>query len=115
MGLSVGVVSIDYRYDPPQPIPDFFRDLISGPNIGDYPDYDDFDDDSDEGEGEGVGYWCGTVDDAGVLDVNRYVLTERAETWCNDRNLDAAARNELLTWIANLPWKDGSVRLHLVG
>ena len=115
MGLSVGVVSIEYRHDPPQPVPDFFRSLISDPNIGDYPDYDDFDDDGDEGEGEGVGYWCGTMDDIGILDVSRYGLAELAENWCRDGNLDAASQNELLTWIANLPWKDGSVRLHLVG
>ena len=113
MGLSVGVVSIEYRHDPPQPIPDFFRDLISDQNIGDYADYDDVNDNGEEGEG--VGYWCGTMDDVGILDVDRYGLTERAENWCRDRNLDAAARNELLTWLANLPWKDGCVRLHLVG
>ncbi len=114
MGLSVGVVSIEYRHDPPQPIPDFFRYLISDPNIRDYADYDDFDDDGED-EGGRFGYWCGTMDDVGIFDIDRYGLTERAENWCSDRNLDATARDELLTWLANLPWKDGSVRLHFVG
>ena len=113
MGLSVGVVSIDYNHDLPQPLPGFLRTLISDQNIVDYADYDDFE--SPGEEGKRVGYWCGIMDDVGILDVDRYRLTERAENWCRDRNLSAAARHELLTWIATLPWKDSSVRLHLVG
>ncbi len=113
MGLSVGVVSIDYCHDPPQPIPDFFRELVSDPNIGDFDD--DLDtENSDEGDSEGSGYLCGAMDGAGILVVHRYGLMERAENWCCDKNFGAAARDELLAWLANLPWKDGYIRLHLV-
>ena len=116
MGLSVGVVSIEYRHDPPEPIPDFFRDLIEDQNIGDFADYGDFDDDDGDGDegGGGFGYWCGIMDDVGILDFDQYRLMERAETWCRERNLDDVRRQELLTWLTNLPWKDGSVRLHPV-
>ncbi len=111
MGLSIGLINLEYRHDPPQPIPDFFRDLSSDPNISDYADFDD--DESADG-GNGAGYWCGTMDDVGILLVQRYELTERAENWCSEKNIPNAAREQLLTWLANLPWKDGLIRLHLV-
>jgi len=114
MGLSVGVVSIEYSHNPPQIIQDFFRDLISSPNIGEYAGYVDFDAVGGNGEDAGIGYWCGSMDNVGILDVNRYGLTECVESWRRDRNHNVVAQDELLAWLASLPWKDGCIRLHLI-
>ena len=115
MALSVGKINLEYDHNPPPPARDFFADLVDAPDIGDgLPGDFDIDVDDDDDDGEGVGYWCGTMDDVGILSLNQYGLTERAETWCRDRGISDAAREGLLNWIANLPWKYGVVRLHLV-
>ena len=102
MGLSVGVVSIDYDHNPPVTVRDFLTELSADPDIKDYADE------------EGPAYLSGVMDDVGLLDVFQDDLMERAEIWCGARNTASAERDELLNWLSNLPWKAGIVRLHLV-
>ena len=91
MGLSVGIVTIDYDHSPPLSVRDFLTDFSSDPALGDY------DDDAADG------YWPGDMDEAGILLIHQEEATERAENWCRDQNLADAARDELLTWLGNLP------------
>lgn len=102
MGLSVGVVSIEYDHNPPRTVREFFSDMIADPDI------DDLDD------GESAGYWSGDMDETGMLDLFQDKITSRAENWCRARGATDAERGELLDWFAKLPWKYGSIRLHLV-
>ena len=102
MGLSVGVVSIEYDHNPPRTVREFFSDLMSDS------DMDVLDD------GESAGFWSGEMDEAGMLDLFQDELTSHAENWCNAKGITGAERDELLDWFAKLPWKYGSIRLHLV-
>ena len=102
MALSIGVVSIEYDHSPPRTVREFFGDVVSDPDI------DDLDD------GESDGHLSGDMDEAGIMDFYQDEFTSRAENWCNDRGVTDAERNELLGWLSNLPWRYGSIRLHLV-
>ena len=102
MALSVGIVNIEYDHNPPRTVRDFFGDMVSNPDIDVLND------------GESAGYWSGEMDEAGMLDLFQDELTPLAENWCSDRSMTDAQRDELLGWLANLPWRYGSIRLHLV-
>ena len=102
MGLSVGVVSIEYQHNPPGTVRNFLGSLVDAPDIGIF---------SPEGAS---GYWCGMLDDEGLLGIHQDEITARAEDWCAAGKIPDAARAELMAWLAGLPWKDGFARLHLV-
>ena len=118
MALSVGVVTIEYDHNPPLNVQNFLRGIASGPGIDslEYPDMDISEgEDGEEEYDEGIGYSCGTLDDEDVLNVYQAGLMERAINWCSEQGIVGVAQEELLNWLANLPWKYGYVRLHLVG
>ena len=97
MGLSVGVVSIDYLDEPQPPVSDFLKELAMNPNVG--IDADD--------------YWGGGWADNSFLEFQRPALTRRACNWCADKSIDASGRTVLLEWFSSLPWRNGYVMLHL--
>ena len=94
MGLSVGVVSIDYLDEPQPPVSDFLKDLVLNPNLG-------------------VDDWGGGWEGNSFLEFHRRAMSNRARKWCTQNGIDEAGRIAIRTWIAALPWRDGYVMLHL--
>ena len=97
MGLSVGVVSIEYLTEPQPPVSDFLKDLAMNPDLG-----------MDDGD-----YWGGGWSENTFLEFELDALVEGAEVWCDDRDVDDSGRTALVTWVSNLPSNDGYVMLHL--
>ena len=97
MGLSVGVVNIDYLEEPRPPVSDFLKDLVMNPHLGI----------------EGGDYWGGGWGENSFLEFQRSELTERASGWCAGKGIDTIGRTALLAWLSGLPWRDGNVMLHL--
>lgn len=97
MGLSIGVVTIEYLDQPQPPVSDFLKDLAMNPSIG-----------SEDGD-----YWGGGWGENTFLEFEQDVLMERADSWCTERDISATGRAALTAWISNLPDRDGYVMLHL--
>ena len=99
MGLSVGVVSVDYLQEPRPPVSDFLKDLAINPDLG---------------VNEGDSYnWVGGWGENTFLEIDEPALIERAGNWCTERRIDANVRDALSTWLSGLPWRDGYLMLHL--
>ena len=96
MGLSVGVVSINYLDEPQPPVSEFLKDLAMNPNLGLHGDH-----------------WGGGWGENTFLEFEQDALTERANNWCTERAVDATGRASLAAWISGLPDRDGYVMLHL--
>ena len=71
MGLSVGVVSIDYLDEPQPPVSDFLKELAMNPNLG-----------MEEGDSWGGGWGENTF-----VEFELSSLIERADSWCTDRGI----------------------------
>ena len=97
MGLSVGVVSIDYLNEPQPPVSDFLKDLAMNPDVG--------------REGD---HWGGGWSENTFLEFEHATLTERADNWCIEKGVSAEGCATLATWVSNLPDRNGYVLLHLV-
>ena len=97
MGLSVGVVSIDYLDEPQPPVSDFLKELAMNPNLG-----------MEEGDSWGGGWGENTF-----VEFELSALIERADSWCTDRGIGVNGRTVLLEWLSSLPWRNGYVMLHL--
>ena len=97
MGLSVGVVRIDYLDEPQTPVSDFLKHLAMNSSLG-----------LSNGE-----LWGGGWDGNMFLEFERNTLVEGAELWCNDGGVSDTERAELLVWITNLPAQTGYVMLHI--
>ena len=96
MGLSVGVVTIDYLDEPRPPVSDFLKDLATNPDLG--------------MEGD---HWGGGWGENTFLEFEKDMLAERADSWCTERGIGATERDTLTTWISGLPDRDGYVIFHL--
>ena len=102
MGMDVGVVSIEYLARPESPVYDFLFDLMIDPLVGM----------ASGNEGE-AGDWGSSWANNGLYEFSRDVLISRAGN-CADRNrTNASGRATLLDWIAQLPWRDETIMLHL--
>ena len=113
MGLSVGIVEVNYLEIIDDAVLRFVSDLRSHSMTGLEEYYCDLDgrdaDDplgSDESQDE---YW----DDGGFIEFQRIGLIRRAMGWAISKNLADAERVILMDWLANLPWKDDRIMLHL--
>ena len=100
MGLDVGVVTIEYSPDPQPPVYGFLYDLLLNPYTG-----VDEDDDDD--------IWGDSWTDNGVYEFERVGLTSRAINWANDHAISESEKDDLLSWVADLPWRNDMVTLHL--
>lgn len=113
MGLSIGVVSVRYLEEPPQPIIDFITDLrtLSSTGLEDYyRDLDDRDEDDPLGDDDDDDEcW----EDGGFCEFRRIGLVRRASGWAIRKRLTEADKALLLGWIANLSWNDDYIMLHL--
>ena len=96
MGLSVGVVSIDYLDEPRPPVSDFLKDLAMNPALG-------FDGD----------HWRGGWGENTFLEFEQALLLKRAENWCSEEGLDASGQADVIAWVSALPSRDGYIMLHL--
>ena len=96
MGLSVGIVTINYLDEPRPPVSDFLKDLAMNPALG--------------FEGD---HWGGGWGENAFLEFEQDVLAERAESWCTERGIGASGRAALTAWVSNLPDRNGYVMLHL--
>ncbi len=96
MGLSIGVVTIEYLAEPQTPVSDFLKDLAMDPALG--------------LDGE---HWGGGWGENTFLEFEQAALLERADNWCTERGISATGRAALTTWISGLPDRDGYVMLHL--
>ena len=94
MGLSVGVVSIDYLDEPQPPVSDFLKDLVLNPNLG-------------------MEDWGGGWEGNSFFEFEQAVLTERADNWCTERDIDANGRTAMMAWLSSLTWRSGYIMLHL--
>ena len=95
MGLSVGVVSIDYLDEPQPPISEFLKDLATDPELG-----------SDWGGG-----WGGNT----FAEFEESSLNSHVDKWCEESGISASARIIVMSWVSGLPWRDGYIMLHLAG
>ena len=99
MGLSVGVVSIEYLDEPQPPVSDFLKDLAMDPSIG-----------TDDDDGA---YWSGGWGENTFLEFELSELETGAELWCDDKDLSEDEWSTLESWLSALPARDGYVMLHL--
>ena len=99
MGLSVGVVSIDYLDEPQPPVSDFLKDLAADPSIGTADDSND--------------YWGGGWGENTLLEFELSALIEGADIWSIAEDIGESGWAELQTWLSNLPTRNGYVMLHL--
>ena len=99
MGLSVGVVNIDYLEEPPPPVSDFLKELAINPDLGIGKDDDN--------------YWCGGWGGNTFLEFPQSALMARADSWCTDKGISASGQTSIVAWVSNLPWRNGHVLLHL--
>ena len=114
MGLDIGVVKIEYLERPDQPMYGFMQALRSNSMVGlaDYfQDIDRRDADDDLMDDGDEGVW----NDGGFCEFGRNDLTKRAIGWGIRENLPPVERMKLLAWVANLPWQDDFLMLHLGG
>ena len=113
MSLSIGVVNVRYLDEPAQPILNFVEDLRLRPSTGIeeyYQDLDVRDEDDPLGDDEmGNEYW----EDGGFCEFQRIGMIRRAMGWPIGKNLSISEKALLLDWIANLPWNDDFIMLHL--
>lgn len=113
MSLSIGVVSVQYLDEPAQPVLGFVEDLRLRPSTGIeeyYQDLDDRDEEDPLGDDESEDeFW----EDGGFCEFRRIGLMRRAMGWAINKNLSISERGLLLDWIANLPWNDDFIMLHL--
>lgn len=102
MGLSIGVVNIQYLPQPAEPMYGFMKDLMADPNTG--ADMDLFDDDSlwETGDGGNAFY-----------EIEHDQMMRRADGWAVKQRIDAADRATLLQWVDDLPWRGDFIMLHL--
>ena len=113
MGLSIGVVNVYYLHEPAQPIIDFMSELrfISSTGLQEY--YQDLE---DRDEDDPLGYEDNDDEcwnDGGFCEFWRIGIIRRATGWAIRENLTQSERALLLDWIANLPWSDDQIMLHL--
>lgn len=113
MGLSIGVSNVYYLPEPPQPIYDFMSDLRDRRSTGLHEYYRDLDDRNENDplgdDHESDECW----EDGGFCEFRRIGLVRRASGWAIHQGLIEADKALLLDWIANLPWNDDHVMLHL--
>ena len=113
MALSIGVVNVRYLSEPAQPILQFMTALRSLPDTGldeYYGDLDTRDEDDPLGDDtDDNTYW----DDGGFCEFRRIGMIRRATGWAIAKSLTQSERTLLLDWIANLPWNDDYIMLHL--
>ena len=109
MGLSVGVVTIHYLDEPHPPVYDFLQQLKFDPFLGEQ----DFDyEDEDEFDGEHY-TWGGASSGDGVVEFSRHYLDWKATRWADEHAISPEAKIALQNWIADLPWNDDYITLHL--
>ncbi len=104
MAMDVGVVTIQYLDRPQQPVSDFLNDLL----IESLWALEDPEEEDEEA-------WGGGWSNNGFLEFSRSYLDRRVKEWADRRNAGNAARAALLAWVANLPWKENMIMLHLGG
>ena len=112
MGLDIGVVKIEYLERPGQPMYGFMQDLQLNPMAGLHEccaDSDRRNDADDMNEGESDEIW----NDGGFCEFHRNGLVKRASGWAIRKNLSPLERTQLLDWVANLPWQNDFLMLHL--
>lgn len=98
MGLSVGVVTIEYLAEPQPPVSDFLKDLVMNPDLG-------LEDDSD--------YWGGGWGENTFLEFELSALAQRADSWCTERDIGVNEHTTVTNWVSSLPSRGGYVMLHL--
>ena len=109
MGMSVGVVTIKYLDEPHPPISDFLQELKFDPFLGEQ----DFEyEDEEEFDGEHYTWGGGSCGD-GVVEFSRHYLAWRANKWADSEGVGPEGNAALHSWIADLPWNDDYITLHL--
>ena len=99
MSLSVGIVNIDYLEQPPKPVSDFLANLSIEPHSGLGNDAEDS--------------WGGDWTENALFECTQDGLMARARNWCDTQDIEPGGRTALMAWIADLPWRDGRVMLHI--
>ena len=108
MGMSVGVVTITYLDESREPVRDFLFHLASDVSLG-------FGDEEYEEETDDVEpyTWGGRWGANTFVEFSRPYLDWKAERWVNRVGVDAEAKGYVQQWVANLPWNDDMIMLHL--
>ena len=100
MGLDVGVVTFEYLPEPQPPVHDFLYDMLLDPYTGIDEEYEDDD-------------WGGNWDDNGMYEFSHDGLISRARNWADGHSISESAKNDLLSWVEDLPWQNDMVSLHI--
>ncbi len=105
MRLIVGVVTINYFDEPTGVVRDFLVDLTARFDLGDAdPEYEEEDD------YDGDHYtWCND----GIVEFSRHYLNWKMDKWTDSEGIPVERKAEVQRWIADLPWKNDYVMLHL--
>lgn len=105
MGLDVGVVTFEYLPEPQPPVHDFLCDMLLDPYTGIDEEYEDDRSLYEE--------WSGRWDNNGMYEFSHDGLISRARNWADDHSMGESAKNDLLSWVEELPWQNDMVSLHL--
>jgi hypothetical protein len=91
MGLDVGVVKLAYLDRPGEPVYSFLWSLVHRANEGG---------------------WGGSWDGNAFLEIEHERLVRRARRYAERESLSSEGLDELLTWIAVLPWERDVIMFH---
>ena len=108
MGMSVGVVTIKYLDEPSEPVRDFLFHLASDVSLG-------FNDEEYEEETDDVEpyTWGGGWEGNTFVEFSRPYLDWKANQWVNSQDIDTETKDAIQSWIADLPWNNDMIMLHL--
>ncbi len=94
MGLSVGIVSIEYLDRPPEPIYGFLGDVAATAG---------WDDDS----------WGGGFMENAFVEHDHRGLLRKARAYAKEKELPLTDKRSLYRWLRQLPWRGDYIMLHL--
>ncbi len=108
MAMDVGVVKINYLERPGKPVRYFLFDLASDVSLG-------FNDEEYEEETDDVEpyTWGGGWGANTFVEFSRPYLGWKANRWIYSQGVSAETRDAVQSWIADLPWNDDMIMLHL--
>ena len=108
MAMDVGVVTINYLERPGTPVRDFLFHLASDVSLGFNDEEYEEETHDDEHYTWGGGWGANTF-----VEFSRPYLGWKANRWATSQGINSVARDTVRRWIADLPWNDDMVMLHL--
>ena len=108
MAMDVGVVTINYLERPGTPVRDFLFHLASDVSLG-FNDEEYEEETHDDEHYTWGGGWGGNT----FVEFSRPYLDWKANQWVNSQDIGTEAKDAVESWLAELPWTDDIIMLHL--